>query len=1218
MFKSIQFYCVFFLFLLASNASAQIKYDSQVCVNDVAGFIYVPTNGKTIQSVYWEFGDGFTSNNTNSVHIYTKKGTYSVKGSITFTDASTVTETVSIDIMGLPTANFIYDNFKDSCTNSNLVCLKDLSAPDNVNQPIVKKIIAWGDGNTYNTSSPYSGQVNCNTYYKADKYKIFIEVTDNMGCVNTFKKYVTIKEGIHVNFQTSIDYTDCKTAKVCVQNYSYHSNSMRPTYKWTIDSLASDTNAYKSAQKCLTYKATKSFTITLLGTMPNGCAELATRKVEIDMRPLQKDITLSDSLICYGSGVKMINAKIDPAGLTNFSWFLDQKKLVYNNESIDLFTDDSMMVPGYHYLKCIMFRGKCSTTVTKVIHVQGPVASFEIFNFNGCVIPNKRVFFITQSTFDPKFTSFNWTLTDPNGNNCITNRTKNSNVSEYCNGAEDSFMVHRYRNVLDLSQITFTITDAKTGCSDETTQYLVNKCSRLCQPDTNDIHICLGDKIFDELADVKLPYKISFNNGLRWYNYPVSSDSIGVGMYYMSIIFKEGYKRWPELYNSGSYVIKAGYKEFLDTLRVKNRLFIHDNRKDTIEVKVYGQCSPFNATLKFKNTKFHAGEVLDIVWGDGQKSNILFVTDETVDSFTHLYNVPGLGYQITVKVSNPAKCQSGASYYIRFGKIISLVLNNAPCAKTEICFSPRIEDTKNNTFWTEKTHPNRYTWWSSNNKKKDHGFTHCETFPKGGYNDVTLSINDTDGCIDTYTQKVFIKEVKAGIKKHLHDVYCTELTQFFDSSVLIGNAGDYITSYTWDFGNKQFSVYDKDPSKAFDLPGDSLRITHVVVSNDGCTDTTTSAIKFIGANTYFRIKDTIACGRLEGVFYNFSSNCSQYIWEYGNDSNSTFNTDTKETAYKTYRKVGKYKVRLRGIQSVFNPFTNNMYYCSSIFPDQEFSKDSSRTVWVLPDGKSAILSRDTICVHDTVHFESAVDTLYKMNKWAINDSSFSITKVPYDFSHRFEKEGVYSIKLRPQTPSADPMLGCLDSAEKKVYVVKVRAGFTIDDQLVPNIQFINTSTPKYATYQWSFGDQSSGSNTSTDENPTHNYVDLTKQYQICLVATIKFGCADTICKPLGPYSSYCSVYNVFTPGNGDGMNDVYDVVIEGEATYHLTIYDRWGVVVYKADKDNDEFENNNWNGKVHNTGLECSAGTYYYVFNYSMQVKPEVNKTIEGVITLIR
>ncbi|MDI1234383.1 MAG: gliding motility-associated C-terminal domain-containing protein, partial [bacterium] len=650
----------------------------------------------------------------------------------------------------------------------------------------------------------------------------------------------------------------------------------------------------------------------------------------------------------------------------------------------------------------------------------------------------------------------------------------------------------------------------------------------------------------------------------------------------------------------------------------KNKLYVHDNRKDSIVVNVYGKCSPFNASLVFKNTKFHAGEVITIKWGDGKDSTLVLTADQVIDSFTHLYDLTGLDYMVLATVTNPAKCMSQASYYIHFGKIVKILLSNAPCAKTEVCFAPNILDTKTNITWTEQNKMGQLTWWSSFNSKKDAGFTHCETFPKGGYYEVTLQVNDSNGCNEIYTEKIFIKEIKAGIKKHLHDVYCTELTQYFDSSTLVGDVGDNIVSYLWDFGTKQFSVYDKDPSKAFDLPGDSLRITHVVVSNDGCTDTATSAIKFIGAYTYFRIKDTIACGTLAGVFYNLSNNCSQYIWEYGNDSNSTFNTDTKETAYKTYRKVGKYKVRLRGIQSVFNPFTNNIYYCSSVFPDAEYSKDSSRTVWVMPDYKSAILSRDTICEHDTVHFASAVDTIYKMNKWVINDSSFIISKSPYQFSHQFNKEGVYRIKLKPEVPFNNPLLSCLDSAEKKIVVVRVRAGFTIDDNLVPNIQFINTSTPKYATYQWSFGDQSSGSNSSTDENPTHNYIDLTKQYQICLVATIKYGCADTICKPLGPYSSYCSVYNVFTPGNNDGLNDLYDVVIEGESSYNLTIYDRWGVVVYKATKDNDDLDNNNWNGRVHNTGEECSAGTYYYIFNYAMETKPSEKKTVEGVITLIR
>ena len=96
------------------------------------------------------------------------------------------------------------------------------------------------------------------------------------------------------------------------------------------------------------------------------------------------------------------------------------------------------------------------------------------------------------------------------------------------------------------------------------------------------------------------------------------------------------------------------------------------------------------------------------------------------------------------------------------------------------------------------------------------------------------------------------------------------------------------------------------------------------------------------------------------------------------------------------------------------------------------------------------------------------------------------------------------------------------------------------------------------------------------------------------------------------------IFNVFTPGNSDGKNDQYDILIEGEDLYELTIYNRWGIEVFKGDKDGDRTNENNWNGKLNNKGEDCPAGTYYFIFRYSLRNAPEDVKTLTGVVTLIR
>jgi len=72
----------------------------------------------------------------------------------------------------------------------------------------------------------------------------------------------------------------------------------------------------------------------------------------------------------------------------------------------------------------------------------------------------------------------------------------------------------------------------------------------------------------------------------------------------------------------------------------------------------------------------------------------------------------------------------------------------------------------------------------------------------------------------------------------------------------------------------------------------------------------------------------------------------------------------------------------------------------------------------------------------------------------------------------------------------------------------------------------------------------------------------------------------------------CEIPNVITP-NGDGENDVF---LTNYATHHgdvnLTIYNRWGRVIYKTDN-----YDNTWNG-VNMNGKSVAAGTYFYTMRW--------------------
>ncbi|SFD81662.1 gliding motility-associated C-terminal domain-containing protein [Chitinophaga sp. CF118] len=103
--------------------------------------------------------------------------------------------------------------------------------------------------------------------------------------------------------------------------------------------------------------------------------------------------------------------------------------------------------------------------------------------------------------------------------------------------------------------------------------------------------------------------------------------------------------------------------------------------------------------------------------------------------------------------------------------------------------------------------------------------------------------------------------------------------------------------------------------------------------------------------------------------------------------------------------------------------------------------------------------------------------------------------------------------------------------------------------------------------------------------------------------------SDTISIKLTYYRSLYAP-NAFSP-NGDGQNDVFRVKGRGVAIYNLTIYNRWGQLIYKT---NDM--NTGWNG-FYQHELQ-PVGAYVYAVQYAFYGQESNMLTQKGTFTLIR
>jgi gliding motility-associated-like protein len=84
--------------------------------------------------------------------------------------------------------------------------------------------------------------------------------------------------------------------------------------------------------------------------------------------------------------------------------------------------------------------------------------------------------------------------------------------------------------------------------------------------------------------------------------------------------------------------------------------------------------------------------------------------------------------------------------------------------------------------------------------------------------------------------------------------------------------------------------------------------------------------------------------------------------------------------------------------------------------------------------------------------------------------------------------------------------------------------------------------------------------------------------------------------------------NIFTP-NADGLNDRFSSGLNCETEhYHLSIYSRWGALVFESRHPNIA-----WDGSIN--GIPAHNGVYYYVLSY--QPKGEAQRAYRGYVELV-
>lgn len=554
----------------------------------------------------------------------------------------------------------------------------------------------------------------------------------------------------------------------------------------------------------------------------------------------------------------------------------------------------------------------------------------------------------------------------------------------------------------------------------------------------------------------------------------------------------------------------------------------------------------------------------------------------TMESMSHLYAKGGI-YKVSLKVTTADGCVGSA--------IFNTPVDDSPVAVAtgiqNICASDTAKFINKSTIAAGKIAT--YYWDYGDGSPVNSTVSNPSHVYAAGTYTVTLAVVAGNGCADTLRLPI---EVYPAVKADFSaaDVCLHEPVLFKNLST-----GPVVT-YDWNF-NDNTTGSDVEPTHVYAL-AKIYTISLTVTSAKNCKSSISRKVavhdvpvaKFSapnvceGKNVDFKDKSTITG----------ASAITSWTWDFGDGS--ALSTITSPS--HLYTAVQQYTVSLKVVSN---------FGCADSIVKQ---------ITIHPNPVVDFTAADTAGCHPFKTSFSNQSTIAsgKILKWlwefgSINSKSDLKDPPPYTFKNTSNTAPVkYTIKLTATSDS-----GCVTSISKPNYITvfpKPLSAFTLDpkEALVTNpiISFTNLSIGADSSV-WAFD----GLGISDKFNPLpFSFVD-TGTYTVTLIASNLYGCADTTFRQVRIEPDYVIyIPAAFTP-NGDEINDTFIAKGSFIMDYEMSIFDRWGNLMYET-KD----INLPWNGGIKGTSVLAEEAVYVYVIKIKGTNKR--NYFYKGAVTIVR
>ncbi len=493
-----------------------------------------------------------------------------------------------------------------------------------------------------------------------------------------------------------------------------------------------------------------------------------------------------------------------------------------------------------------------------------------------------------------------------------------------------------------------------------------------------------------------------------------------------------------------------------------------------------------------------------------------------------------------------------------------------------------------------------YTWsWGDGSPSvvtatapSTHVFTNTTTATKTFT--VKLVASNGFGCIDSSLGSPVV------FPKPIPNFSATPNTGCSPLVVSFTNTSSGNNSSAWLFDNGHASVQTNPVETFTNAPGNgpvTYTVKLLVGTANNCFDSIVKPINLFARPKSALTVDTPACSPARLHFTNMSAGAISYNWDFGNASTSTLTSPT-QTYTNIFPVTQGYTVSLVSTNS--NGCKDTLKVPINVHPKTTFF------ISALPDSG---------CTPLKVFFPPIVGVA--QYQWTYGDGNTASTgSVSNTFINASSVDKTFTVQL-----VAKDVYGCPDTTTKTIKVFPKPSAFFKADPLlvfVPNqpTQCYNLSTGAIS-FKWTFGD---GGN-STETNPSYTYVKA-GEYQITLIATSNRGCRDTFNLPSkvqAQEETFVQVPNAFTPNIGgspgsaydpqDKSNDVFHPNIRGVDKYLLSIYSRWGELLFETKNPAE-----GWDGYY--KGKMCTQDVYIWKITASFVDGKTFNKT--GDVLLLK